>query len=104
MLVCWPADSTNGRGCHLRAAGVLLIHTLHPHPLLPPPHVQSSYKSDLLAGHVRVGRRGVCQSPEAMAAVSSGGRGVGMGSVKHCCNVCEQGTAGLWCPAAHATA
>lgn len=34
---------------------------------------QSLYKSDLTAGHVRVGKRGVCLPPEAMQAVSTEG-------------------------------
>lgn len=37
-----------------------------------PPQAQSTYKSDMTAGHVRVGKRGVCLPPEAMAAVSEG--------------------------------
>ena len=32
---------------------------------------QSAYKGDMCAGHVRVGKRGVSQSPAAMQAVSS---------------------------------
>lgn len=44
-----------------------------------PPQAQSTYKSDMTAGHVRVGKRGVCLPPEAMAAVS-GSKGCGAGS------------------------
>lgn len=41
---------------------------LHHHAL----QAQSTYKSDMTEGHVRVGKRGVCLPPEAMQAVSGG--------------------------------
>lgn len=58
-LLHWLATSACTACCSLACPPFLL-------------QAQSMYKSDMTAGHVRVGKRGVCLPPEAMEAVSGG--------------------------------